>query len=167
MKFVLGMTVGALMAGAAGWYLLDQQAKEPIRFPTYQLLDLGDYVRMEGSLVGGESKPVNGFYSVQCYEARMECDITSMSEIGHNYLGMFDQATLPVSSWTESAISMTSKDLALAGNACNFYEIFIDRESKTATYTRRPSEQAPDDCAERFEERVMRWQFADGFAWAD
>ncbi len=167
MKFFAGVAVGAVLVGGLGWYLLDRQANEPIRFPTYQMMDLRDYVRVEGSLTGGESAPVNSFYSVQCYQHRMECDITSMSEIGRKHLGMFDQATLPVSEWSKTHIRMSSKDLALQGNACNFYEIAIDRQKKSATYTRRPLETAPMDCGERFEERVLRWQFGDGEAWGD
>ena len=167
MKFFAGVAVGAVLVGGLGWYLLDQQAREPLRFPTYQLMDIGDYVRLEGSLIGGESPPVNGFYSVQCFEPRLECEITSISEIGRKHLGMFDQTTLPVSEWSETHIRMSSKDEAFVANACNFYQIDIDRENKSATYTRRPLETAPMDCGERFEERVLRWQFGDGEAWGD
>ncbi|QPL38263.1 hypothetical protein IT881_08835 [Erythrobacter sp. A30-3] len=167
MKFFAGLAVGAVLVGGLAAYLIGKNGDEPVRFPTYQLMDIGDYVRLEGSLVGGESPPVNGFYSVQCFEDRLECEITSISEIAHKHLGMFDQSTLPVSEWSETHIRMSSKDEAFEANACNFYEIDIDRENKSATYTRRPSETAPADCSERFEEKVLRWRFDDGKAWAD
>lgn len=167
MKFFAGLAVGVVLAGGLAAFIIEKNGAEPIRFPTYQLMDIGDYVRLEGSLVGGESPPVNGFYSVQCFEPRLECEITSISEIGRKHLGMFDQTTLPVSEWSETHIRMSSKDEAFVANACNFYEIDIDRENKSATYTRRPLEAAPADCSERFEEKVLRWRFDDGEAWAD
>ena len=167
MKFFAGVAVGALVVAGLAAYFIKQIDNESIRFPTYQLMDIGDYVRVDGSLTGGESAPVNGYYSVQCYQDRMECDITSISEIGRKQVGIFDQTTLPVSEWSKTHIRMSSKDLAFRGNACNFYEIAIDRQKKSATYTRRPLETAPMDCGERFEERVLRWQFGDGEAWGD
>ena len=75
MKFFAGLGVGVVLAGGAGLYLINQIEDEPVRFPRYQLMDLGDYVRLEGSLVGGEDQPINGFYSIQCFEDRQQCQL--------------------------------------------------------------------------------------------
>ena len=167
MKFFAGMAVGAVLVGGALLYLMGQIEKEPVRFPRYHLMDLGDYVRLEGSLVGGDEKPINSFYSIQCYEDRLQCEIASIDEIGNNHLGAFVEETIPVTKWNDKAILMSSKDLSAAGNACNFYEIAIDRQNQTASYTRRPREGAPEDCSTRFKEKVMRWRFDNGPAWGD
>lgn len=166
MKFFIGMAVGAVLAGGAGVYLLEQQGTFPVRFPAYHLMDLGNYVRLEGSLYGeGEDRPVNNFYSIQCWEERQECRVASVDEIGRNHVGLFVEETLPATVWNDAVIEVSSKELAMSGNACNFYEIEIDRSEKTATYVRRPNENAEASCAAQFEEKVMRWRFDNGPAW--
>ena len=167
MKFFAGMALGAVLVACAGLYLINQIENEPVRFPRYQLMDLGDYVRLEGSVVGDQDDPVNNFYSIHCYQDQQQCKIASINEIGNNQPGTFVEETIPVTQWNDASIRMSSKDLTAAGNACNFYEIAIDREADTATYTRRPFEGAPEDCSARYDEKVMRWRFDNGPAWGD
>ena len=169
--FIAGALLGAIAGAGALLYWVETQASEDLMFPQYLFVDGGNWVSFAGSLIGDDpaNQPINNHYDVMCWQDRMECRVASIDQISENFAGGIDMDTVRIRSWTDDFVVADSRDKAEALEACNWYQIRINRKTEKVDYIRTPIKAAyekEDGLCNRFsEERVFRWYFGDGRAW--
>lgn len=152
-KFLAGFTLAALLGY---WFHIEEQKGHMI-FPKMEVIALGDYAKVAGSIVGEGKETATGFTSWECSKSEMRCDAVTVDEVGHNHVALFDAETVAVTEWTENGLTIDSE--TADPNQCNFYEVKADFSTQTASYTRFPKS-AEGNCS-MLDQRIYNWRLAD------
>lgn len=152
-KFFSGFMLAALL----GYWIYIEEQNEHLLFPRMEVLAIGDYARIAGSIVGEGKEEATGFTSWECSKTEMRCDAVTVDEVGHNHVALYDAETVAITEWTEDGLTINSKNAD--PNQCNYYEVRADFSTKTASYTRFPKS-AEGNCA-MLDQRIYNWRLAD------
>ena len=152
-KFLAGFVVAAAM----GYWFVSEEQNEKMLFPRMQVMNLGDYARVSGSVVGEGKEEATGYSHWSCWKPRMACEVISLSEVGHNHVALYDPENVAVTEWTDRYITINSR--SDDPNQCNYYEVKADFVTETASYTRFPKS-IEGNCA-MLDQRIYNWRLAD------
>ena len=165
--FWIGLALGVVGTAIAAAWFVKKVEDEPVMFPGKSVYDGGDSYHFEGSIYGtGEDAPVNNFISAWCFQATMECEVTTIDDLSSagfgNFVGSPFEDRIKVRSWGEREIVADShgKD----PKQCNWYEIKIDRATEEIAYTRIPNKNPDRVTCEGLTPKVFRWRIDNGKA---
>lgn len=162
-QFLAGICIGLVAAGGVGAWLVHKAGTSPIMFPSKSAFDGGNIYHFEGSLYGtGRDAPVNGFMSAWCSQGEGTCEITTIDQIGNNFIGAPYTEKIAVRKWTNHEILADSK--GMDPRQCYWYEIRIDRPTEEISYTRTPNKEPNAEVCKNYTMRAIRWHIDDGFA---
>ncbi|WP_296708258.1 hypothetical protein [Rhodoblastus sp.] len=120
-------------------------ANDDILFSGKLFFDTGEVIRVAGTLTGDGLGYPNNSYSIICIEARKECLVTSVEQIGVMQVGRVEYPyAVPITRWTSAEV-VAEEDISLVG--CVRTTIFIERKSEQVRWVEEPVNQALAFCA--------------------
>lgn len=167
--FKTGFALGVGITAALAIWWTEKIASRPISFPSKLVSMYGDYLTVEGSIVGDEKseseRPVNNMARLSCYKPDGSCQFLLANEVSPGHVASLGDDTLAIRKWDDREMVADSLDLASQMQGCNYYEIRVLLQSEDVTYTRLPNPKADKKrCDEFFKDskQLRQWRIDNG-----
>jgi hypothetical protein len=163
-RFLMGFVLASLIVGLAGWWLLEKERAQRIRFPVHLYYDDRDprpnsgYVAVTGTLTG-EDMEGDTFVKVTCTRPANECAVINLQLLNRHSAIYVDDFSWTITRWDDEKIVAESTPVA---EQCSKVTFTIYRTSEEAIYTRSPAPKANDKlCRNLFsKQKVFNWKVA-------
>jgi hypothetical protein len=125
---------------------------------------LGGFVSISGTLTGDGVGYENNTITVSCYRDRMECEASSIDQIGSNQLGsLYPPVSYPIIQWdTSEEVAQGVGDL----DECTRVTISLEHKTETAVWVVEPINQGRAAC-KATENKIYKWTIEDPPFWKD